>query len=81
MSGSNEGVWEGLDVPYIRSLAIDSLVIDKLNYAPIDNFGSVYLHSDAWHTDARGYKLIAEDLVRNIESLPSFKKFISNKYN
>jgi len=56
--GGREGQWEGLDVPALRTVAVDGPAGRRL-YRPIESFGKLYLQADAWHTDATGYDLIA----------------------
>jgi len=60
-NSGREGVWEGLDVPYIRhfELKTDAGRI----YRPVETFGQVYMQGDSWHTDATGYDLIAKGVL------------------
>src|SRR5262249_2383268 len=52
------GEWEGVDVPAIRRLTVRRGSGGRM-YAPIETFGKIYMQADNWHTDARGYDLIA----------------------
>jgi lysophospholipase L1-like esterase len=71
-----EGKWEGLDVPYIRSVSVDSQRGENKIYLPIETFGKVYMQADSWHTNARGYKLIASALLEKIKHDEKFKSYI-----
>ena len=53
------GRWEGLDVPHIRSVVVPASPDGGPVYLPIETFGEVYMQADDWHTNARGYDLIA----------------------
>lgn len=75
-NSGKDGIWEGLDVPYVREIDITYLKRNKINYAPIDIFGTIHLHSDPWHTNAEGNKLIAENIYEKIRKLPSIQRYI-----
>ena len=61
-NSGREGEWEGLDVPHVRSVTIGELE-EVRGYLPIERFGSIYMQADGWHTDARGYRMIAEEIA------------------
>jgi lysophospholipase L1-like esterase len=61
-SGS-EGRWDGLDVPAVRGLSLIDARAGERRYLPLETFGRLVLQADAWHTDARGYRLIAHALL------------------
>ena len=63
------GRWEGLDVPHIRTLVVPASRDDAPVYLPIETFGRVYMQADDWHTDARGYELIARSVADAIARL------------
>jgi lysophospholipase L1-like esterase len=65
--GGEEGRWTGLDVPWIRSLTVDTDTCEGVIHRPIESFGKVYLLADGWHTDASGYELIAKALVEKLK--------------
>ena len=63
------GRWEGLDVPHIRSLVVPASRDGSPVYLPIETFGRIYMQADDWHTDARGYELIARSVADAIARL------------
>jgi len=63
------GRWEGLDVPHIRTLVVPASRDGAPVYLPIETFGRVYMQADDWHTDARGYELIARSVADAIARL------------
>jgi lysophospholipase L1-like esterase len=75
-NGGKRGRWEGLDVPDVRKFTIAAEGETSPIYRPIDTFGKIYLRSDSWHTDAEGYRLIAEALLEILEADANFKTFI-----
>jgi lysophospholipase L1-like esterase len=58
------GRWEGLDVPTIRHRTIPATAARGPVYLPIETFGQVYMQADNWHTNAKGYELIADAVAR-----------------
>jgi len=64
-NSGREGQWEGLDVPAVRHLDVTDAPGGRL-YPPIESFGKIYMQADNWHTDAVGYDLIAEAVVKAI---------------
>jgi hypothetical protein len=62
-NSGNSGKWEGLDVPAIRSFKVNAAAKESTVYAPVDTFGEIYMHADAWHTNAAGNELIAQALL------------------
>lgn len=60
--GGEAGVWSGLDVPHVRRFQIDPAAAER-DYGPVDTFGRVYMQADSWHTNATGYRLLAERLA------------------
>jgi len=60
------GQWEGLDVPYVRHVAVPQTSEDRPVYLPIETFGHVYMQGDGWHTDAAGYDAIAHAVAEAI---------------
>ncbi len=72
-----EGKWEGLDVPYIRSVRVDAQRGENKRYLPIETFGLVYMQADSWHTNARGYKLIAQALLEKLKKDEKLKRYLN----
>jgi lysophospholipase L1-like esterase len=62
-------VWEGLDVPHVRNVSVPTVKDSQPVYLPIETFGRVYMQADNWHTDAKGYDLIAQAVGRAVLSL------------
>src|SRR5262249_3314409 len=73
-NSGQKGVWNGMDVPYIRTLVLDEE--PQRIYAPIDTFGRVYMQADAWHADAAGYDLIAAAVSDAIASNSKFHELV-----
>lgn len=63
------GRWEGLDVPAFRSLVVESDAAGERVYRPVESFGELVLHADAWHPDARGYARIARAVAAALSSV------------
>jgi len=74
-NSGREGVWEGLDVPAIRSFVVSGQ--GGTLYRPVESFGSVYLQSDSWHTDAAGLGEIARAVLGVLENEPGFVRFLA----
>ena len=66
------GRWEGLDVPAVRRFEIDPETRSGTLYRPVESFGGLYHHADAWHTDRSGYALLADAVF---EALGTSRKF------
>jgi lysophospholipase L1-like esterase len=62
-NSGEEGKWEGLDVPHIRSFTVEAKNGEEKLYSPIESYGKIYMQADPWHTNAVGYELIAQALV------------------
>ncbi|HUE38480.1 MAG TPA: GDSL-type esterase/lipase family protein [Candidatus Binatia bacterium] len=75
-NSGREGVWEGLDVPAIRSFVVSGQ--GGTLYRPVESFGSVYLQSDSWHTDAAGLGEIARAVLGALENEPGFARFLAS---
>ncbi len=57
------GRWEGLDLPHVREVLATPQPDGRPMYLPVETFGRLYMQADNWHTDARGYDLIAHAVV------------------
>lgn len=77
--GGREGEWTGLDVPTVRRLAVDAPNSGTRLYAPIDTFGTVYMQTDNWHTNAQGYGLLVEALVSLIAGRPAVHAYLAGR--
>jgi lysophospholipase L1-like esterase len=62
-NSGEDGKWEGLDVPFIRSFTVEAKNGEVKLYSPIESFGKIYMQADPWHTNAAGYELIAKALL------------------
>jgi lysophospholipase L1-like esterase len=71
-----EGKWEGLDVPHIRSFTVEAKNGEQKLYRPIESFGKIYMHADPWHTNAVGYQLIARALLDNLKKNEQVKDYL-----
>jgi lysophospholipase L1-like esterase len=77
-NSGREGTWEGLDVPYIRNITVEAKNRGSTLYMPVESFGEVYMQADSWHTDARGYELIAKALLEKIKHFANHLFYRSN---
>jgi lysophospholipase L1-like esterase len=75
-NSGEEGKWEGLDVPYVRSSTVEAKNGEKKLYRPIDSFGKIYMHADPWHTNAAGYELIARALLDTLKKNEQVKDYL-----
>lgn len=64
------GHWEGLDVPAVRRVELTETDAGARLVRPVEQFGRLALHADPWHTDARGYGLVADALAETILRSP-----------
>ena len=62
-NSGGRGRWEGLDLPHIREVQVVAQPEGAPMYLPVESFGRIYMQADNWHTDARGYDLIARAVV------------------
>jgi lysophospholipase L1-like esterase len=58
------GQWEGLDLPHVREAQVVAQPGGAPMYLAVETFGRLYMQADNWHTDARGYDLIARGVVQ-----------------
>jgi lysophospholipase L1-like esterase len=75
-NSGEEGKWEGLDVPYIRSFTVKAKNGEEKLYRPIESFGKIYMHADPWHTNAVGYQLIAGALLDTLKKNEQVKDYL-----
>jgi lysophospholipase L1-like esterase len=75
-NSGEEGKWEGLDVPYIRSFTVEAKNGEEKLYRPIESFGRIYMQADPWHTNAVGYELIAEALLETLKKNEQVKDYL-----
>jgi lysophospholipase L1-like esterase len=76
-NSGDEGKWEGLDVPHVRDLRIDPGEDQKVEYRPIESFGTIYMQADGWHTNAKGYGLIAKAVLEVLKKNERLKDFLA----
>jgi hypothetical protein len=62
-SGGREGRWEGLDVPALREIDLRAARAGERRYRPVETFGRLPLQADHRHTDAAGYRIIADAVL------------------
>ena len=70
-NSGEEGQWQNLDLPKVRSLTVPANGGGRI-YLPIETFGKLYLQADGFHTNVKGYELIAQavrDAVMQTEKL------------
>jgi lysophospholipase L1-like esterase len=69
------GRWEGLDVPAVRRFELDPETRTGTVYRPVESFGRLTLHADAWHPDGSGYAMIADavfEALKTSRGLPAY---------
>jgi lysophospholipase L1-like esterase len=77
-NGGAQGVWKGLDVPAIRRVSVPPDAAGRVVYRPIETFGEITLRADSWHTNARGYRLIADDVFDVLDADTGFRRILSD---
>jgi lysophospholipase L1-like esterase len=75
-NSGEEGKWEGLDVPHVRSLKVDVKNTGGVVYRPIESFGKIYMHADSWHTNADGYELIAQAMLEVLKRNEQLQEYL-----
>jgi lysophospholipase L1-like esterase len=75
-NSGEEGKWEGLDVPYLRSFMVEAKNGEEKLYTPIESFGRIYMQADPWHTNAVGYQLIARALLDTLKKNEQLKDYL-----
>lgn len=80
-NSGTEGKWKNLDIPDLRRFTVNAEEAAKTLYAPIDTFGRMYMQADGWHTNAAGYQLIAEAILRTLKEEPRFREYAEQAAN
>ena len=78
-NSGKEGDWEGLDVPYVRAFRIASAGTPTTIYRPIETFGTIYMQADGWHTNAEGYSLIANALLKALKTDVNVRAYLRQR--
>ncbi len=76
-NSGREGIWEGLDIPDIRSYTVDGNATNGNIYAPVDSFGKIYMKADPAHPNAYGYELIANEVLDILKNNEKVKKYLN----
>jgi hypothetical protein len=76
-NSGNEGEWEGLDVPQIRSFQVIADNKQRAIYKPIESYGKIYMQADGWHTNAAGYELIAKAILEKLKEDEKVKRYLA----
>lgn len=74
-NSGREGKWEGLDLPAIRGFKVAGRK-ERTIYRPIESFGKLTMQADNWHTNAEGYDLIANALLRTLKREPKVNDYL-----
>jgi lysophospholipase L1-like esterase len=74
-NSGREGKWEGLDLPAIRGFKVAGMK-ERTIYRPIESFGKLPMQADNWHTNAEGYDLIANALLRTLKREPKVNDYL-----
>lgn len=75
-NSGEEGKWEGLDIPHVRSFKVEAKDQEDKIYRPIESFGTIHMQADGWHTDATGYGLIAKALLGVLKRNEKVKAYL-----
>jgi len=70
-NSGEEGKWQNLDVPKVRSFTVPASAVRI--YRPVETFGQLYLQADGFHTNARGYELMAQAVRDVVVKTAKFK--------
>ena len=73
-NSGEQGLWQNTDVPKVRSFTVAATA--GRTYRPIDSFGKIYLQADGFHTNARGYELMAQAIRDALIQSDKFKSFV-----
>ncbi len=72
-----EGLWRGVDVPEIRRAHVVAPEGTVRAYRPIEFFGRIPLQADGWHTNAEGYRLLAESVLDAVGREPAVEAHLA----
>jgi len=70
-NSGERGKWQNLDVPKVRSFTVPAA--GGRSYRPIESFGLLYLQADGFHTNARGYQLLAQAVHDAVAKTDKFR--------
>jgi hypothetical protein len=73
-NSGEEGKWQNLDLPKVRSFTVPATA--ARSYRPIETFGLLYLQADGFHTNARGYELMAEAVRDVVVKTDKFRSLV-----
>jgi lysophospholipase L1-like esterase len=76
-NSGEQGKWEGLDIPQLRSFKVEASDHEDKIYRPIETFGELYMQADGWHTNATGYEIIARTLLKVLKEHEKVKEYIA----
>lgn len=71
-NSGEEGEWQNLDLPKVRSFTVPANEREQI-YRPIETFGKLYLQADGFHTNVKGYELIAQAVRDAVMQTEKFK--------
>jgi lysophospholipase L1-like esterase len=74
-NSGREGKWEGLDLPAVRGFKVAGMK-ERTAYRAIESFGKLAMQADNWHTNAAGYELIANELLRTLKREPKANDYL-----
>jgi lysophospholipase L1-like esterase len=73
-NSGTEGKWENLDLPKIRNFVMPPS--GDTIYRPIETFGHLYLQADGFHTNARGYEIMARAVRDAVIKTEKFQSLV-----
>jgi lysophospholipase L1-like esterase len=76
-NSGREGRWEGVDVPEVRRFTVPELGTGSV-YRPLDRFGTIGLQADGWHTNAAGYRIIAQAAFDALAQRDAVRRYLAD---
>jgi lysophospholipase L1-like esterase len=74
-NSGEEGEWQNLDLPKVRSFTVPANEGGRI-YRPIETFGQLYLQADGFHTNVKGYELMAMAVREAVMQTEKFRSAI-----
>jgi lysophospholipase L1-like esterase len=75
-NSGGEGRWEGVDVPEVRRFTVPEVGAGSV-YRSLDRFGSIDLQADGWHTNAAGYRIIAQAVFDALTQRDAVRRYLA----
>jgi lysophospholipase L1-like esterase len=76
-NSGDEERWEGVDVPEVRRFTVPEVGTGSV-YRPLDRFGAIDLQADGWHTNAAGYRIIAQAAFDALTQRDAVRRYLAD---